>query len=109
MAERTVDGPFYGATNCYYWLHVHAQDGVIHIESPTAKTYTLGEFFALWGQPLTSTQVAGAKGRLTAWVDGRRYHGDPAAIRLGSHEDVQIDVGSPVVAPRTVDWKKTRL
>ncbi len=109
VAQQTVDGPFYGATDCYYWLHVHAQDGIIHIESPTAKTYTLGQFFALWRQPLSSTQVAGAKGPLTVWVNGRRYRGNPANIRLGSHEDIQIDVGTPVQPPRTVDWRGTGL
>ena len=43
------------------------------------------------------------------WVNGKRFNGNPADIRLGSHEDVQIDVGSPVIPPRTIDWTKTHL
>lgn len=109
VAQQTPEGPFYGATHCYYWLHVHAQDGIIHIESPTAKRYTLGQFFDIWGQPLSTTQVGSATGTVTAYVDGRHYRGNPRAIALGSHEDVQIDVGTPVVPPKKVNWSGTGL
>ncbi|MGD1838197.1 MAG: hypothetical protein ACPKPY_09090 [Nitrososphaeraceae archaeon] len=34
--------------NCLYWLHTHQNDGIIHIESPTNTTFTLGQFFAIW-------------------------------------------------------------
>jgi hypothetical protein len=106
---QTPQGPIYGATTCYYWIHVHAQDGVIHIEAPTTKQYTLGNFFNIWRQPLSSNQVGSATGPLTVFVDGRQYHGDPAAIPLESHEDIQIDVGTPVVPPQKVDWSGTQL
>jgi hypothetical protein len=104
VAHQTQNGPFYGATTCYYWLHVHAQDGVIHVESPSVRTYTLGQFFALWGQPLSATGVGSATGPLTVFVDGHPHQGDPAAIALGAHEDIQIDVGNPVVPPQKVTW-----
>ena len=109
IAAETQDGPFYGATKCYYWLHVHAQDGIIHIESPTTRSYSLGQFFAIWRQPLNVRQVAGVKGKLTIWVNGNRYVGNPAEIRLRSHEDVQIDIGAPVIGPKTINRTLTRL
>ena len=109
VAQETAAGPFYGATRCYYWLHVHAQDGVIHIESPSVRKYTLGDFFAIWQQPLTARQVGPLTGNLTVFVNGRRYRGDPAFIPLGSHEDIQIDVGTPVIGPKTIDWAATGL
>ena len=35
-----------GITNsCFYWLHTHDDTGIIHIESPVNKTFTLGQFF----------------------------------------------------------------
>jgi hypothetical protein len=108
-AQPTPDGPFYGASQCYYWLHVHAQDGVIHIESPTARSYTLGQFFDIWRQPLTPTEVGSVRGPLRVYVNGRRYVGSPRTIPLGSHEDIQIDVGTPIVAPKKVDWSRTQL
>ena len=33
---------------CLFWLHTHQNDGIIHIESPTPSTFTLGQFFAIW-------------------------------------------------------------
>ena len=109
VVHQTPEGGFDAASHCYYWLHVHAQDGVIHIEPPAGHSYELGQFFDLWGQPLGPDRVGPATGRLTVWVDGRRYRGDPRSIPLGSHEDVQIDVGSPVVGPHAVRWSATAL
>ncbi|HEX4218459.1 MAG TPA: hypothetical protein VHZ02_08825 [Acidimicrobiales bacterium] len=108
-AVSTPEGPFYQATQCYYWLHVHAQDGVIHIESPAGHSYTLGQFFDLWGQPLGAGQIGPAKGKVTSYVNGRPYRGNPRNIGLGSHVDIQLDVGTPVVAPRSVNWSVTQL
>ena len=109
VATQTANGPLYGASTCYYWLHVHAQDGVIHVESPSVKNYTLGQFFAIWNQPLSSNAVGPASGPTTVFVDGRRYSGDPASITLASHRDIQVDVGSPTVPPQKVIWAGTGL
>jgi len=88
---------------CFYWLHTHTPDGIIHVESPTMRAYTLGEFFAVWGQPLSRSDVAGAKlrpgERTTVWVDGNVYAGDPRKIELTQHLDVTIDVGAPAKKP----------
>ena len=108
-SQQTTAGPFDGASHCYYWLHVHAQDGVIHIESPTTASYTLGQFFDLWGQPLGAGRVGPATGTLTVFVDGRPYGGDPRTIVLGSRRDIQIDVGAPGPAPKAVDWSRSQL
>lgn len=99
---------FAQATKCFYWLHVHASDGIIHVEAPTKDSYTLGQFFAVWGQPLSSTTVAGATGTQTVTVNGKVVTGDPAAITLGSREDIQIDVGKAVPYQK-VDWSKSEL
>jgi hypothetical protein len=108
IEQPTANGPFDAASTCYYWLHVHAQDGVIHIESPAGHSYTLGQFFDLWRQPLSADRVGPVTGTLTVFVNGRLQRGDPRSIPLGSHEDIQIDVGSQV-APTSVDWSVTSL
>lgn len=33
---------------CLYWLHTHTPDGVIHIESPKERDFTIGEFLDIW-------------------------------------------------------------
>jgi hypothetical protein len=108
VVRNTSDGPFASAGRCYYWLHTHAIDGVIHVESPTQTTYTLGQFFALWGQTLNSTDVAGQTGPQTIFVDGKPFTGNPADIPLNSREAIQIDVGQ-VVPFQNVDWSRSEL
>src|SRR2546421_3944798 len=93
-------------SGCLYWLHTHTQDGVIHIESPAQKTYTLGNFFDIWQQPLSSTQVSTAQGNVTAYVNGKQYKGDPRSIPLTAHAVIQLDVGSPNVAPKSYSFQK---
>jgi hypothetical protein len=96
---------FYTATNCFYWLHTHAADGIIHIESPSAThVFTLGDFFAEWRQPLSSSQVGPAAGPVTAFFNGKPWTKDPAAIPLGAHYVIQLDVGKPVVPYRNVSF-----
>src|SRR5947209_136835 len=96
---------FYTATQCFYWLHTHAADGIIHIESPSkTRVFTLGDFFAEWRQPLSSNQVGQATGPVTAFLNGKRWTKNPALIPLGAHAVVQLDVGTPVVPPKKVSF-----
>jgi hypothetical protein len=99
QVDNSTGTPFVVGGSCFYWLHAHTADGVIHIESPDQRTYTLGNWFDIWGQPLSTTQVAGDKGAVTAYVNGQRYTGDPRQIPLTAHAVIQLDVGTDV-APR---------
>jgi hypothetical protein len=101
-AQSTPLGPFVGSGSCFYWLHTHAADGIIHIESPIERVYTLGNFFDVWGQPLSSSRVGPAVGPVTAFYDEERYDGDPRAIPLTAHAQIQLDVGRPLVAPDAI-------
>jgi hypothetical protein len=109
VAQQTQNGPFYSAQTCIYWLHTHTSDGIIHIESPTRRIYTLGDFFDEWHQPLSNTQVATASGKVTAFLDGKPYTGNVRSIPLNPHAQVQLDVGSPVVGFAPVSFAGTSL
>ena len=89
---------------CIRFLHTHAADGVIHVESPQEITYVLDQFFAVWGEPLDARHVGAAAGRVTTFVDGRRWPGDPSAVPLAPHTQIQIDVGRPVVKPKLIPF-----
>lgn len=93
QVQQSTEGPFVVAGSCFYWLHTHTGDGIIHIESPVQRTFTLGDFFAIWGQPLSSSQAASATGPVIAYVNGERSSGDPSQIALQAHELIQLDVG----------------
>jgi hypothetical protein len=81
------------------------EDGVIHVESPSASlSFNLGQFFKEWGIPLSSTQVGSAQSKLTVFftAPGKKVgidKGNPADLPLGSHYQIQIDVGTPIVKP----------
>jgi hypothetical protein len=99
QAQSTAQGPFVSSGTCFYWLHTHAADGIIHIESPIRRTYTLGDFFDEWGQPLRPHQMGPAIGRVAAIYNGQRYTGNPRDIPLNPHAQIQLEIGTPLVAP----------
>jgi len=98
--------------SCLYWMHTHDDSGVIHIEAPVGQAkrqFTLGDFFAVWGQPLSRTQVAtlqvGSGNQLKVWVNGTPYTGDPSKIILKSHEQIVLEIGPPFTQPPpTFTW-----
>jgi len=102
--QNTAAGPFVNTGTCFYWLHTHAADGVVHIESPVRRAYTLGDFFDEWGQPLGPGQVGPARGHVTALYNGRVYQGNPRDIPLAAHAQIQLEVGTPLVAPVSITW-----
>jgi hypothetical protein len=101
---QSAQGPVAAGGQCIYWLHTHAPDGVVHVESPTRRVYTLGNFFDEWHQPLSSSRVAGASGQVTAYVDGQAWTKDPRAIPLTPHAVIQLSVGSPAVPFHNMSW-----
>jgi hypothetical protein len=54
-------------------LHTHDTSGTIHVEGVTGAR--LGQFFRVWGVPLSATQLgpyrAGANEAVRMWVDGK--------------------------------------
>lgn len=108
------------APTCLYWLHVHAADrNVIHIESPSSETFTLGQFFSVWdawskgsggpAEPLDATHVStvtlAPDQKLVVYIDlqdgkgPQPYAGDPKAIVLKSHEVITLEITPPEVTP----------
>jgi hypothetical protein len=93
-----------GVGGCLYWLHVHSNDGVVHVESPYKHTFTLGQFFDIWGLPLGPDQVGPANGAVVAFENGRRYP-DPRSVPLLPQGVIQLGVGRPVVAFQPLVFK----
>jgi hypothetical protein len=111
QAVQTAQGPFVQTGSCFYWLHGHANDGIVHVESPsTTMSFNLGTYFREWGIPLSKTQVGPAQGKVTVFFTspGKKtgiYTGNPANLPLGDHYEIQLDVGTPIVAPvKVTNW-----
>jgi len=97
------------AGTCLYWIHTHSADGLIHVESPKFRTFTLGNFFDIWGEPLSKKAAGpvqvGTK-TLRVYLDGNAYAGDPRKIELTQHADITLEVGPPFSKPVPfTDWQ----
>jgi hypothetical protein len=104
QVSTTAAGPYVAAGSCFYWLHTHAADGIIHIESPLQRTYTLGNFFDVWRQGLGPTNVGPVTGHVTAFYNGLVFRGNPRDIPLTRHAQIQLEVGQPLIAPVRISF-----
>jgi hypothetical protein len=90
----------------YAPLHTHDPSGVVHVESPTVRTYTLGQFFAVWGVRFTPSclggDCAGGGRQLRVFVDGRAYQGDPTTLVLAAHQELVVAFGTAAQLPTPV-------
>jgi hypothetical protein len=57
----------------------------MHVESPTVRTYTLGQFFAVWGVRFTPTCL-----------------GDPTALTLEPHQEIVVAFGTAAQLPAPI-------
>ncbi|MET0941226.1 MAG: hypothetical protein ABWY13_07675 [Mesorhizobium sp.] len=94
-----------GLRGCGYELHTHDRSGVVHVEPNVRRDLTLGQFFAVWGQPISRTAVAGLAGPVRFYVVENetltRIDGNPADIVFGRHKQIVILTGTaPVVLPK---------
>jgi hypothetical protein len=93
--QKGEGGRFASGGSCFSFLHTHAADGVIHIEAPGRVTFTLGQFFAVWNQRLDPRHLGDSRGRVVAYLNGKRWRADPRAIPLTRHAQVQLSIGTP--------------
>ena len=92
---RRQRGAYVTGGRCEYAFRTHEPTGVIELE-PHDPPPTVGRLFAIWGQPLGRTRLAGFRGRVHAYVNGRRWRGDPRAIPLHRHAQIVLEVGGHV-------------
>lgn len=88
---------------CIYWLHTHDDTGVIHIESPEERNFTLGEFFDIWGEKFSNSQIfdniveENYNKTLTVHVNGKQLSSgtDFRQIPVNAHDEIAIIYGKP--------------
>jgi hypothetical protein len=87
-------------------LHTHDTSGVIHVESPKVETFTLGQFFAVWGVRLTPRCLGGycsdGARAVRVYAGGRRISGDPRRLPLAAHQEIVVTYGTPGQLPKPV-------
>lgn len=84
-------------------IHTHDTTGIIHVESPTNGTFTLGQFFTVWGVRFNDNCLGGycnqGDQKLKVYVNGQLMIGDYQNIVLTPHEEIAIEYGNEFEAP----------
>jgi hypothetical protein len=81
---------------CYGRLVTLEPTGLVLVRP--GRTQSLGDLFRAWGEPLSRRGVASFTGRVTVFVDGRRWRGRPASVPLLRHAEIVAEIG-PYVPP----------
>jgi hypothetical protein len=87
-------------------LHTHDYSGIMHVESPVVRKFTLGEFFDVWGLRFSSKCLGGycAKGKRKVWVfvNGTLVLGNPRALALRQHQEIVVAYGTYASIPKPI-------
>jgi hypothetical protein len=96
---------------CTYAIHTHDGSGEIHIEAAAPGSFTLGNFFHIWGQPLDRTNIAGIAGLpITVYIVDQgntaatEFTGDLPTIDLPAHRQITIQIGTAIKTIPTYDF-----
>jgi hypothetical protein len=81
--------------DCRYPLRTLTPTGVIEVGH---AGLTLGDFFSVWRMPLSGRRMLTFHGDVRAYVGGKRWTGNPRAIRLTARRQIVLEVG-PYVPP----------
>jgi hypothetical protein len=85
---------------CIYWLHTHDDSGIIHIESPIKRNFTLGQFLDIWNRFNSSDTVLQdiadnkINGTTTTYINGTQMNNnfDYRNIELNDRELISLIV-----------------
>ncbi|MGI8413663.1 MAG: hypothetical protein ACR2QA_14495 [Solirubrobacteraceae bacterium] len=80
---------------CSYPLSTIDPTGIIVVDPGPVRTLRM--LSALWGQPLSQDRLAGFRGPVEAFVDGRPLRGPAGDIPLRRHAEIVIEVGDGVL------------
>ena len=59
---QTVPASIGITLGCMHPIHTHDASGSIHVESPEQRDFTLGDFFAVWGQAFNKNEISTSGG-----------------------------------------------
>lgn len=75
------------AHHCTYPVATTEPTGVLHVRGRR----TLGDLFRIWGTRLAPQRLLSFSGRVSVYVDGRRFAGDPRSVPLTPHAEIVVE------------------
>ena len=95
-------------SGCFYWMHTHTSDGIIHIEAPQKQSnLALDDFLTIWHDGFANLNFPPELTQSTGWkifVNGQPFTGSVTApihteVTLSSHNIVTLEYGTPNPKP----------
>ena len=96
--------------SCFYWMHTHTDDGIIHIEAPQKlHNLALDDFMTLWQQGFANLNFPPQMTQSSGWqifVNGKPFNGVVTSplyteVTFQPHDAVTMEYGSPNPPPDT--------
>jgi len=96
---------------CFYWMHTHSDDGIIHIEAPQKlHNLALDDFMTLWQQGFATLNFPQEMTQASGWqifVNGKPFNGVVKSplyteVTLQPHDALTMEYGSPNPPPDQV-------
>jgi hypothetical protein len=94
--------------SCFYWMHTHTDDGIIHIEAPQKlSNLALDDFLTIWHDGFANLNFPPELTQSTGWkiyVNGQPFAGIVTSpllteVPLASHDIVTLEYGTPNPKP----------
>lgn len=79
------------AEQCLYWMHTHDATGIIHIEAPKKRAFTLAQFFSIW--KATREGMPARKDAPKTYINGKKSSQPPDKVELGSLMEIVLVYG----------------
>lgn len=76
---------------CLYWMHTHDGSGIIHIEAPQTRVFTLGQFFDIW--KATARSAPTVKQNPKVFVDGKRMKIEWERVEITDLTEIAVVYG----------------
>ncbi|HXE46470.1 MAG TPA: hypothetical protein VN635_14910 [Conexibacter sp.] len=84
-------GAYVRGGRCSYAVRTSEPTGLLELRR--GARLTLGDLFAVWGQPLGPRRLGAFRAPVRAYLDGRRWPGDPRTMPLTRRAVVVLEVG----------------
>ena len=86
------DGAYVRGGRCSYPLRTREPTGLVELAA--GRGASIGDLFALLGQPLTRSRLGAHRGPVRVWRNGRPWRGEPGALPLRPHDQVVVVAGT---------------
>src|SRR5689334_3879411 len=92
------------AEKCLYWMHTHDDSGIVHIEAPKKRAFSLAQFFDLW--KATGSGAPQRKDAPKIFINGKKVDKRLEQVELDDHMEIAVVYGKePASIPSSYNFQ----